>query len=713
MKTSKRLLSILLMLTMLVSMFTVMASADTPEDTTNDTTVTVVVGGNGKVKVGDEKKTGTFKVSTNNVELTAVPDGENYTAAWYYGLPGTSSYHEYSAGATINTIPDMANDKDLFKLYAVFTESEEQPEPSTDVSLTVTINAKGVKNAVVQNGETPVQSGDVLKFTAKQLETAFLTATAEGKLNEAYTLEWNLNGEVVSRDGFCDLQDLKGTSNKLTVTFKEVEQVQEVNVDVTIIGGENGTVRDSNGDKVSNNSRITLKGNETETLTAYPKEGCTVSWQLGSAAAVSTDTFELKNLKADAVLKITFTETNPQPEPSGKHTLIVEANKSRRGYVKYGQREGASIDFHLETNEVVTVTAVAKSGYEFSYWTSEDIQIADRDKYDSELTIKMIDKNAKVTAVFVEKSSSSHTHKWVEKFNDTYHWNECSRCGDTTGKEKHTYIYAYDKYGYRYEKCKYCDWTSDYSYNHSSSHKDYTYEDINATYHWKTCKKCDYSVKEYHTWIKNTDRKTRDSYPYVCKYCDRLSKTDYTDLPFYDVDGNVWYYDDVLYAYINGYMDGLSAGQFAPNQNTTRAQIVTILWRLTGEPRAMKSNKFNDVPSNAYYDKAVSWAVEAGVVNGFDAKTFKPNDYVTREQLAAILYRYAEYMNLSTRGASNLMKYDDYYQIGTWARDAMAWANYHGLINGVSYSRIDPKGNATRAQVAAILHRFAVEFGNY
>ena len=319
----------------------------------------------------------------------------------------------------------------------------------------------------------------------------------------------------------------------------------------------------------------------------------------------------------------------------------------------------------------------------------------------------------KVTAVFTEKSSSSHTHKWVEKFNDTYHWKECSRCGDTTGKEKHTIIYAYDKYGYRYDKCKYCDWTSDYSYNHSSSHKDYTYEDINATYHWKTCKKCDYSVKEYHNWIKNTDRKTRDSYPYVCKYCDRLSKTDYTDLPFYDVDGNVWYYDDVLYAYINGYMDGLSAGQFAPNQNTTRAQIVTILWRLTGEPRAMKSNKFNDVPSNAYYDKAVSWAVEAGVVNGFDAKTFKPNDYVTREQLAAILYRYAEYMNLSTRGASNLLKYDDYYQIGTWARDAMAWANYHGLINGVSYSRIDPKGNATRAQVAAILHRFAVEFGNY
>ncbi|MDD6063633.1 MAG: S-layer homology domain-containing protein [Clostridiales bacterium] len=457
---------------------------------------------------------------------------------------------------------------------------------------------------------------------------------------------------------------------------------------------------------------VTVWSDETNTFVceAGANVDYTVCWKL-DGGTVSTDksyTLPTRLQTGTHTLSVEFAKPT-----SEKKTLTVEANKSRRGDVKYGLRVGSSIDFNLEKNEVVTVTAVAKSGYEFSYWTSEDIKIADRDKYDSELTITMIDKNAKVTAVFVEKSSPSHTHKWVEKFNDTYHWKECSRCGDKTSKEKHTIIYAYDKYGYRYDKCKYCDWTSDYSYNHSSSHKDYTYEDINATYHWKTCKKCDYSVKEYHTWIKNTDRKTRDSYPYVCKYCDRLSKTDYTDLPFYDVDGNVWYYDDVLYAYINGYMDGLSAGQFAPNQNTTRAQIVTILWRLTGEPRAMKSNKFNDVPSNAYYDKAVSWAVEAGVVNGFDAKTFKPNDYVTREQLAAILYRYAEYMNLSTRGASNLMKYDDYYQIGTWARDAMAWANYHGLINGVSYSRIDPKGNATRAQVAAILHRFAVEFGNY
>ena len=378
------------------------------------------------------------------------------------------------------------------------------------------------------------------------------------------------------------------------------------------------------------------------------------------------------------------------------------------------QIETKMIDGKLSEGGILNFQATSNYRYYSIKWYYNGAKISTEDTAD--VTLVAGSKTLKV--VFTDESSDSHTHNWVWEYNDTYHWKECSKCGTvkSNSKEKHD-LYSYTKYGYTYKFCDDCGYDS-YTYNydkHPSSHDSYKYTDLNSTYHLKECKKsgCNYEVKEYHTWIKNTDRKTKDSYPYICKYCDRLSKTAYTDLPFHDVDGDVWYYDDVLYAYINGYMDGLSAGQFAPNQNTTRAQIVTILWRLTGEPRPMKSNKFNDVSSSAYYDKAVSWAVEAGVVNGFDARTFKPNDYVTREQLAAILYRYAEYMNLSTRGASNLTKYDDYYKIGTWARDAMAWANYHGLINGVSYTRIDPKGNATRAQVAAILHRFAVEFGNY
>lgn len=196
-------------------------------------------------------------------------------------------------------------------------------------------------------------------------------------------------------------------------------------------------------------------------------------------------------------------------------------------------------------------------------------------------------------------------------------------------------------------------------------------------------------------------------------YVEFMDKDDIrlTELPFRDVSKRDWYYDDVVYVYRKGYMDGMSSTRFGGELNTTRGQIVTILWRLTGEPRATRNNPFNDVSSRQYYYDAISWAYDAGVVDGFDAYTFKPDQNVTREQLAAILYRYAKYMNLSTSGSAYLAKYTDADKIANWAYDAMAWANYRGLINGTSATRIDPKGYATRAQIAAILHRFAVEYG--
>ena len=213
-----------------------------------------------------------------------------------------------------------------------------------------------------------------------------------------------------------------------------------------------------------------------------------------------------------------------------------------------------------------------------------------------------------------------------------------------------------------------------------------------------------YVGDEYTVKMGSTDAKL---------YVEFMDKDDIrlTELPFRDVSKRDWYYDDVVYVYRKGYMDGMSSTRFGGELNTTRGQIVTILWRLTGEPRATRNNPFNDVSSRQYYYDAISWAYDAGVVDGFDAHTFKPDQNVTREQLAAILYRYAEYMNLSTSGSAYLAKYRDADKIASWAYDAMAWANYHGLINGTSATRIDPKGYATRAQIAAILHRFAVEFG--
>lgn len=421
---------------------------------------------------------------------------------------------------------------------------------------------------------------------------------------------------------------------------------------------------------------------------------------------------------ANDVSEITEADTVIPKLTEVKHTVTVKIEGASNGKVTI---KGHTIDklingyeIKMSATEEYTLVATPNSKYAVS-WYLDGKYVSSKSEY----TLKNIEKDCTLKVVFEKKSSYTHTHDWGTsyEYNDTYHWKECIKSGcdavKSGSKEKHDLV-TYYKNGYYYSYCKTCDYDSwDYYYgkDHSSSHKGYDYEDYNATYHWKECKKCDYAVKEYHTWIKNTDRKTKDSYPYVCKYCDRLSKSnDSYYLPFHDVNDSYWYYDDVLYAYLNGLMDGISVNDFGATQNTTRAQVVTILWRLTGEPRATRDNKFKDVSSSAYYNNAISWAVDAGIVDGFDAYTFKPTANVTREQLAAILYRYAAYMNLSTKGASNLLKFDDYYSIGTWARDAMAWANYHGLINGVGYSKIDPKGYATRAQVAAILHRFAVEF---
>ena len=635
MKTSKRFLSIVLMLAMLVSMFTVMAFADDDVQIADDERrITLAVGDNGKVMVEETEYTGTStRVLKKNAVLKAVPN-EGYVATWFF-VNESGAEIEYGSGAQVGLSAFGSSIEKIVVKFTLKDAPKPKPDPTPDptpdpvpedsVKVTATIvNTANVQNALVLFDGEFVKNGDTVAVSKDKLTNG--RAVFSTSADEEYTVSWKLDGaDAVSGKSYTLTPSLTDVTHTLIVTFNKSGdgELEKRTLDVYVSGRGELT----HGDIVIvKKASYDLAEDESIEFEAYAREDYHVEWSLDNG----------------------------------------------RTYYSNGRSEAIQVKFN-----------------------------------------QLKESGSKLYVAFVRDSSDSHTHNWVKKFNDTYHWKECSRCGDKTSKEKHTIIYAYDDYGYRYDKCKYCNWTSDYSYNHSSSHKGYTYEDINATYHWKTCKDCSYSVKEYHTWIKNPDRKTKDSYPYVCKYCDRLSKTAYTDLPFYDVDGNVWYYDDVLYAYINGYMDGLSAGQFAPNQNTTRAQIVTILWRLTGEPRAMKSNKFSDVSSAAYYDKAVSWAVEAGVVNGFDAKTFKPNDYVTREQLAAILYRYAEYMNLSTRGASNLLKYDDYYQIGTWARDAMAWANYHGLINGVSYSRIDPKGNATRAQVAAILHRFAVEFGNY
>ena len=175
---------------------------------------------------------------------------------------------------------------------------------------------------------------------------------------------------------------------------------------------------------------------------------------------------------------------------------------------------------------------------------------------------------------------------------------------------------------------------------------------------------------------------------------------------FTDVSRNDWFYGDVSYVYENGIMDGVSAETFAPNATLTRGMIVTILYRMENKPAVTGASKFTDVDANEWYGAPVAWAAGNGIVTGYSETTFGPNDPVTREQLAAILYRYAVYKGMSAVTLEqNLSRFTDADQISAYAVPAMNWAVGKGLINGAD-GKLSPKASATRALVAAIIHRY-------
>lgn len=180
--------------------------------------------------------------------------------------------------------------------------------------------------------------------------------------------------------------------------------------------------------------------------------------------------------------------------------------------------------------------------------------------------------------------------------------------------------------------------------------------------------------------------------------------------PFADVNAGDWFYQDVLFSYEKGLMSGMDAAVFAPYANTTRAQIAVIFYRMEGSPAVEGENSFTDVvrgSGTAWFYDAVTWAQQNGIMGGYGNSSFAPNDPITREQLAAIFYRYAQYKGYdTTQGGMAIREFDDYESISDYAMGAMAWAVNTGLVKGDS-NLLYPKGTATRVEIAALFHRFA------
>ena len=191
--------------------------------------------------------------------------------------------------------------------------------------------------------------------------------------------------------------------------------------------------------------------------------------------------------------------------------------------------------------------------------------------------------------------------------------------------------------------------------------------------------------------------------PAFLKALDQTAKPPlYTDVP-----DDAWYYDSVLWAAANGVMNGTGNGVFSPDEATSRAMTVTILWRMAGEPAATGDLTFLDVPAGTWYTSAVRWAAANGIVDGYSKTAFGPSDPVTREQLAAILYRYARHAGADTEGTfPALDRFPDARAVSGWALSALRWAVGTKLIGGMGDGTLSPRAQASRAQVAAIVMRF-------
>ncbi len=230
----------------------------------------------------------------------------------------------------------------------------------------------------------------------------------------------------------------------------------------------------------------------------------------------------------------------------------------------------------------------------------------------------------------------------------------------------------------------------------------YTDKELTKAYDFDT--KVTKAITLYAKWTENkvddTDDKTDD-------------KTDTPDTPvwenpFTDVNADDWYYENVEYAVENGLFNGTTETTFAPNGIITRAMMVTVLYRAEGEPTVTGTATFEDVDSNAYYAKAVVWGQQNGIIKGYSETEFAPDQNITREQIAAIMHRYAQYKgyDVSVGENTNILSYDDFDSISEYAIASMQYACGSGLMKGKTTSTLNPKDNATRAEIAAILHRF-------
>lgn len=443
-----------------------------------------------------------------------------------------------------------------------------------------------------------------------------------------------------------------------TVGYTEAPAAQTVtltntgnqNVTVTLPASANYTITAGEGFA---NSTATLAPNGTAAFTVQPNTGLTAG-DYDETLTVSGGS----DVSASIELSFEVLET---------YTLTVDLNGG----------SGSTIGGEYTAGEVVNIDAGSRSNYRFDGWTSsKGGNFADASSASTTFTMPAADTT--ITANWKNNGGGGTGGSTTDYYRLTFDTNGGSEISSIRRAE-YTTIDLTD-YTPTREGYEFTGW----------------YADENLT--------------EKITSI----RLTRNTTVYAGWEEIKENPSTGFENPFTDVSESDWFFNDVKFVYQNGLMNGTSATTFSPEGTTSRGMIVTILWRMAGSPDMedkIWGYPFADVDATAYYGTAVYWARLNGIAGGYDDATFGPNAPINREQMAVMMYRYAQYMGYdTTQGGMAIREYADYGQVSSYALEAMDWANATGIVTGTSESTLSPQGQATRAQAAAMFTRFCEQY---
>ena len=651
-------------------------------------TVTVTNDGNGTASASHAKA-----AAGTEIILTVTPANGYHFKEWQVESP---------AGLVITNNKFLMPSGDV-EVKAIF-EKDAPPAP-TEFTITVKTDENGTASA----------------SHAKAVVGTEITLTAMPK--EGYHFkEWQVisGGVTIKDDKFL----MPSANVEVKAIFEEDAPPAPTEHTVTVTSGGNGTASASPA-KAAAGTMISL--------TATPDKGYHLKeWQVESPAGLVITNNKFTMPDTNVAIKAIFEEDAP-PAPT-EFTITVKTD---------GNGTASASHAKAVVGTEIRLTATPNKGYHFKEWQviSGGVTIKD-DKF------TMPDGNVEVKAIF-EKDAPPAPPEFIVTFDGN--GGTPSVGSMTTTNQKLTSLpsasrsgsYSFD--GWYTEKSGGTKITTDTVFSANTTvyaHWTYTgggYYYPPVTYYtlrFETGGGSDIpSVREAynayidlsqyvptwrgHTfidWYSERSLTNKVSGVYLTKdmtvYAGwRVDENPGTDVnPFTDVSEKDWFYGDVMFVYENGLMLGTSKTLFSPHGTATRGMMATILWRMEGSPAPKGKNSFTDVEAGKWYADAITWTAENGIFAGYGKDKFGPDDPITREQLAAIFYRYADYKGYDLTVKGNLDKFKDADKITDYAKTAMQWAVGSGLVKGKSGNLLDPQGTATRAEIAAMLHRFIEKY---